>query len=337
MSEKQKLALVFGGQNSEHQVSIKTAKSVFENLSHLKYEIKLIFIRKTGNWYYLSSFQELDKLVESTDEGVDDLTEIILELRSSDWLVMPLLHGKYGEDGTIQGFFEMLKIQYIGCGVLSSAVAMDKAIAKKLFAAAGLRVVKSLAFESFESLQSIENKIKTEFSLPIFIKPARQGSSMGVSKVYDLDHLVLALEKAFKFDSKILVEDFVLGREVECAVLGRDDQISVSVIGEIKPKSDFYDFQSKYTDGQAELMVPAVLPESIAMEIQNQSIRAFQALNCRDLARVDFFLTPQNQLFINEINTLPGFTSLSMYPSLWQASGLSFSELLDTLIANQIS
>jgi D-alanine-D-alanine ligase len=341
MTHKLKLALVFGGQNSEHEVSLKTAKSVFENLNQEKYEIKLIFISKTGGWFLLDTFDQIAKLeVENfgnqennqIDKKDDDFIEIVKILRTQEWKVFPLLHGKYGEDGTIQGFFEMLGVDYVGCGVLSSAVGMDKEIAKKLFQMAGLKTAKSLTVHNFESLESCKAKIIEEFSFPVFIKPARQGSSVGINKVYDQESLIQAMSEAFKFDTKILVEEFIQGREVECAVLGKNDNIQTSVIGEITPKTDFYSYETKYTDGQADLIIPAVLENNIKLELQKQAKIAFEALNCKDLARVDFFLTKENQIYINEINTLPGFTSLSMYPSLWQASGLSFSELLDRLV-----
>jgi D-alanine-D-alanine ligase len=346
MTRRLKLVLVFGGQNSEHEVSLKTAKSVFENLNQEKYEIKLIFISKTGKWFFVDSFEQIIKFeIENfanqmdeenlkVEEKDDNFIEIVKILRTQDWKVFPLLHGKYGEDGTIQGFFEMLGVNYVGCGVLSSSAGMDKEIAKKLFQITGLKTAKSLTVHDFEDLESCKAKIIEEFSFPVFIKPARQGSSVGINKVYDQESLTKAIEEAFKFDTKILVEEFIQGREVECAVLGKNEYIQTSVIGEITPKTDFYSYETKYTDGQADLIIPAILENGIELELQRQAKLAFEALNCKDLARVDFFLTKENEIYINEINTLPGFTSLSMYPSLWQASGLSFTELLDRLIEN---
>lgn len=331
MSPKQNLALLFGGKNTEHEISILTATSVFKNLDQSKYEIKLIYINKNGVWNIVDDFDSI-AIIKDASDLKGDLSQAIELFNSQNFIAFPLIHGKYGEDGTLQGMLEMLGVKYIGCGVLASALAMDKSVAKIIFDSIGLKTARSLTFESFESKDLIFVKIVKEFKFPVFIKPARQGSSVGISKVYDHKSLLNAVKEAFEFDSKILVQEYILGREVECAVLGKDDDIQASEIGEIRPKTDFYSYKTKYTDGQADLIIPADLDEDVRSELQRQAKMAFKTLGCKDLARVDFFLTSENEIYINEINTLPGFTSLSMYPMLWGASGLSYGELLDKLI-----
>jgi len=310
MSPKQNLALLFGGKNSEHEISILTATSVFKNLDQNKYAIKLIYINKIGVWKIIEDFNSIADLKEDSDVK-GDLSRVIELFASQDFIAFPLIHGKYGEDGTLQGMLEMLGGKYIGCGVLASALAMDKSVAKILFDSIGLKTTKSLTFESFESRDLIIQKIVEEFKFPVFIKPARQGSSVGVFKVYDEKSLLNAIDGSFEFDSKIIVQEYILGREVECAVLGKDDDIQASEIGEIRPKTDFYSYETKYTDGQADLIIPAVLDESVRLELQRQAKMAFKVLGCKDLARVDFFLTSENEIYIN-----PDFPNLLLLKTI---------------------
>lgn len=250
-------------------------------------------------------------------------------------VVFPVLHGCNGEDGTIQGFLELMGIPYVGCGVLSSAVGMDKVYAKIIFEKAGIPQAdylyftrKEIAKESLDIVQKVEEK----FSYPVFVKPSNAGSSVGVSKAGDRDELLKALDYAAKYDRKVMVEEFINGREVECAVLGNDEPMA-STVGEIVPSNDFYDYKAKYIDNKSKILIPADLPKDVMEKIRKYAVRAFKALDCSGLSRVDFFVHRETMdIYLNEINTMPGFTDISMYPVLWEEAGISYGELIEKLI-----
>lgn len=250
-------------------------------------------------------------------------------------MVFPVLHGCNGEDGTIQGLFELAGIPYVGCGVLASAVGMDKIYAKIIFEKAGIPQADYLYFtrkEIYGDVEGVVDKIEEKFSYPVFVKPSNAGSSVGVSKAHDKNELKEALIYAARYDRKVLIEEFINGREVECAVLGNDDPVA-STVGEIIPGNEFYDYKAKYIDNTSKIKIPADLPEETVEQIRNYAVKAFKALDCSGLARVDFFVHKETgKVYINEINTMPGFTSISMYPMLWEESGISYPELIEKLI-----
>lgn len=337
MAKKTKVALLFGGRSAEHEISLISASSIYKNLDRQKYEISCIYINKKGSW----------KIVESPSLSQPELEGNLFSSflpwgneSSSDPIeadiYFPVLHGPYGEDGTIQGLFEMADVPYVGAAVLASAVGMDKAISKRLFREHNLPVVKHLAIsETRWNERSIEilEEVREEFSPPFFVKPANLGSSVGITKVTNLEKTRDALLAAFQYDGKILIEEGIDGREIECSVLG-DAHPEASLPGEIIPYRDFYDYMDKYIEGKTKFNIPADLPPDIIERIQDIAIAAFRAIDCSGMARVDFFLQQGTEkIFLNEINTIPGFTEISMYPKLWEVSGLPYRELLDRLIA----
>lgn len=355
MVKKIKIGILFGGRSTEHEVSLQSAKSIIEAIDKNKYELVLIGIDKNGYWHlhdnsnYLLNDQdpELIRLDEVNEKIIlspgQDSSSIITKSQITQSqvgelqapvlavdVVFPVLHGSYGEDGTIQGLLEILNLPYVGPGVLGSAIAMDKDVSKRLLAAAGLNVAKFLVVRTGEQLEF--EYCKEKLGVPLFIKPANAGSSVGVSKVYTQEEFDLALIRAFKFDNKVLVEEFIEGREIEISVLGNVD-IMVSAPGEIVPASDFYSYQSKYLDEHgAELKIPASVSAGELKNIEQAAKTAYRALELEGMARIDMFLTPSDELYINEANTIPGFTRVSMYPKLWEASGISYSKLIDILI-----
>jgi D-alanine-D-alanine ligase len=337
MSEKIKIALLFGGRSAEHEVSLVSAASIYKNLNPKKFEIQSIYINKEGKWRFVSSpFLSLAELSNGHFFSFLPWAKREDTLAVNADIYFPVLHGPFGEDGTIQGFFEMADVPYVGASVLASAVGMDKAIAKILFHAKNLPTARYAVF--FEEEWLLQNKItlnriQKEFSLPLFIKPANLGSSVGISKVKSFEDLGQALTAAFLYDKKILIEEAIQGREIECSVLGNDTPIA-SLPGEVIPHRDFYDYQDKYIDGNTTFGIPADLSEKITQEIQDLSLRAFRAVECSGMARVDFFLQDKtNTIYLNEINTIPGFTEISMYPKLWEVSSLPFPDLIEKLIA----
>lgn len=336
MAQKTKVALVFGGRSAEHDVSLISASSIFQNLDKQKYDSVCIYINKQGLWRAVES----PMLSLSELENGPFLTFLPWgNTKSSSPIAadiyFPVLHGPYGEDGTIQGLFEMADVPYVGATVLASATGMDKAVAKSLFQEKKLPVVKHLVLlESVwkDEFTEILDQIHREFAPPFFVKPANLGSSVGITKVYDLEQTQPALQTAFQYDAKILVEEGIAGREIECSVLGNTNP-SASLPGEIIPYRDFYDYRDKYIDGKTSFKIPAELPPNITEKIQQIAVTAFRAIECSGMARVDFFLQKgTDKIILNEINTIPGFTEISMYPKLWEASGLSYPDLLDKLI-----
>lgn len=351
MGNKLRVGVIFGGRSGEHEVSLRSAESVINALDRDKYDVVPIAITKQGKWLASSEATNLlpSAVMESADQRVaifGDPTEKGLarftgpaqtDERDKIDVIFPVLHGTYGEDGTIQGLLEMADVPYVGCGVLGSAAGMDKVVMKRLFREAGLPIVE---FTHFLRTQweadplLVELRIANEIGFPCFVKPANLGSSVGISKATDAKSLNEAIQMAARYDRKIIVERGVDAREIEVSVLGNDEPVA-SLPGEIIPQSaDFYDYKAKYVDANgARLMIPADLSEEQTTEIQRLAVEVFQAIDGAGLGRVDFFLERETgKLLVNEINTMPGFTSISMYPKLWEASGIGYSELIDRLI-----
>ncbi|MGK7894569.1 MAG: D-alanine--D-alanine ligase family protein [Xenococcus sp. (in: cyanobacteria)] len=340
---KTKVGLLFGGRSGEHEVSIISAKAIASALNQdsnvTKYEVIPVYIDKQGVWHeaeisrqVLESGKSLNN--EDTKPNLWQFPQKINEIE----VFFPILHGPNGEDGTIQGLLTLMQIPYVGSGVLGSAAGMDKIAMKTVFTQAGLPQVKYLGVSRSQVWSSpcvfpkLCDDIEETLEYPCFVKPANLGSSVGISKVRSRSELESALDNAASFDRRIIVEEGVVAREVECAVLGNDHP-KASIIGEISFSSDFYDYETKYTSGMAELHIPAKLSNTVAEQIQEMALQAFKAVDAAGLARVDFFyVEATGEIFINEINTLPGFTATSMYPQLWQATGIDFPQLVDKLI-----
>ncbi|NRQ38578.1 D-alanine--D-alanine ligase [Nonomuraea sp. NN258] len=351
---KPRVAVVFGGRNSEHAVSLMGAGSVLDVIDREKYEVIPIGIAQDGRWVLAASDQRFQ--IEAGELPVVDTTGAALALPSGDNslvaydpgsipvelgsvdVVFPVMHGPFAEDGTIQGLLEMAGVRYVGSGVLASAVGMDKAYMKTVMAAAGLPVGRYVVVRDRDWRLKRECVLKEaeELGYPVFVKPARAGSSQGISKAHDRAELEAAVEFARRHDPKVLIEAAIVGREIECAVLESlgDEPPAASVPGEVKVEGgqEFFDFEAKYYPDQMSLTAPADLPEETAEELRSMAVRAFEALDCEGLSRVDFFYTPDGGLILNEINTMPGFTSLSVAPQLWAASGLTYPELVDRLV-----
>jgi D-alanine-D-alanine ligase len=349
MAQKIRVGVVFGGRSGEHEVSLVSATSVMNALDRNKYDVVPIGITQEGRW--VSSVHALELLKNKT--GIDQEPERFLvpepnrqglvSANSQDGaflpldVIFPVLHGRYGEDGTLQGLLELANIPYVGAGVLASAVGMDKVVQKQLFNQSGLVGPKYVWFHSSaygETPKKIVASVEKGLRYPMFVKPANTGSSVGISKAHTRAELIKGITVAATYDLKVIVEQGVKdAREVECSVLGNDEPMA-SVPGEIVPSNEFYDYDAKYIDGKSKAIIPTDLPKNIARNVQRIAVRAYQVLNCAGMARVDFFVTRKShRIYLNEINTIPGFTSISMYPKLWEASGISYSELLDRLIA----
>ncbi len=345
---KQKLGVVFGGMSTEHDVSIVSGTSILKNLNREKYEIFPIYINKEGKWFhYAKPLEQIGIL--TVGDTVTDLEEIAnpIECLKSLDILFPVLHGLYGEDGTIQGLFELLRKKYVGCKVLASSICMDKVYAKVIFDKAGIAQAKYVYIrkcgenytyvdENFNteiySLDRICDVVEKKLGFPVFIKPSNSGSSVGINKSHNREELKEHIAYAARFDDKILIEENIDGREVECAVLG-NEAVKASCVGEILPAEDFYTFDAKYKNAESRVVIPADLPEEVSEKIRKTAIKAFKAVDGKGLLRVDFFVDKKiGKIIINEINTLPGFTQISMYPKLWEQMGLSYTELLDELI-----
>lgn len=334
-----KIGIIYGGSSTEHDVSLMSAKSVIDNLNKEKYEIYPIYIDKDGKWY--------KKHIEV--EQKEKIENIIQYLQKLD-VVFPVLHGKYGEDGTIQGMLELFKIPYVGCKVLASSVGMDKIYAKIVFEKAGIPQAPyvyvqningtyKIIRENFESEELNLEKITEKLDFPMFVKPSNSGSSVGVKKANNIEELGKAIENAGKYDTKILIEQGIIGKEVECAILECKNQKNViaSTVGEIKSAEEFYSFDAKYNIPESKTIIPAQIENAQIEEIRKLATRAFNAIDGSGLSRVDFFIENEtNKVYINEINTMPGFTQISMYPKLFEAIGIKYTELLDKLIENAI-
>ena len=319
------VAIVCGGRSSEHEISCISASGVISAIDRSKYQPSLIGITKSGKWVKLptdTNFEIKDGVLPEVPENGE---AIAIDSIDAD-VIFPILHGPYGEDGTAQGLFEMLDIPYVGSGVLASAVGMDKHFAKQIFAAHGISVAPGVALKEGDPVSD------HGLGFPLFVKPARGGSSRGTHKVKSADRLEAAVKDAFKYDHKIMLEKAIVGREIECAVLERDGKIECSVPGEIKidPKFEFYDFEAKYLDSATEVLAPAEIKRSA--DVKAAAIEAFKSLGCSGLARVDFFYTEDDQIIINELNTMPGFTPTSVFPKLWSVNGVSYKEIISALI-----
>ncbi len=347
--EKLKIGVIFGGVSSEHNVSKVSGTAVISNLNKEKYEILPIYIDEQGNWYtYEKNINEIKILdIDSNIENdIKPISNIIETIKTLD-VVFPVLHGLGGEDGSIQGLFELLNIPYVGCGILASSVGMDKAYTKIIFEKAGIKQAKYEYIRKFNdkyiyvdkefnekiiNIDDVVEKINNNLKYPMFIKPSNSGSSVGINKANNSKELKDAIEYASKFDKKILIEEGLVGKEVECAVLG-NDEVEASCIGEIKPAEDFYTFDAKYKNQESKVLIPAQLPEEMSEKIRKLAVKAFKAIDGKGLSRVDFFANVEtNEIYINEINTLPGFTTISMYPKLFEQVGIKYSDLLDKLI-----
>jgi len=350
MNKRKRVAVIFGGRSGEHVVSLRSASSIMKAIDQDKYEIVPVGITRDGSWLtgpdaWFSLWETRRPEKASAAVLVTDPTRPGLLIKSPDqangWifetidLVFPVLHGTYGEDGTIQGLFEMAGLPYVGSGVLASSTGMDKAVMKVLFREAALPVAPYLVLyrEQWLSRQDMWlDQVREELGFPAFIKPANLGSSVGISKAYDPQALIAAVEEALLYDHKLLIEQHVEGREIECGVIG-NREATASRPGEVIPCNDFYDYRAKYLDDRSGLVVPVELGSELENKIKEYSVRAFQAIEADGLARVDFFLRKSDQsIIINEINTLPGFTNISMYPKMFEASGLKYSALVDRLL-----
>jgi len=348
MENKMRVGIIFGGKSGEHEISLMSATSILRAMDPDKYDTLLIGISKQGEWLLydgpidLIETGEWEKIARERKKEDPDTYRFSVVGTSSSLkervdVLFPVLHGPFGEDGTIQGLFEMADIPYVGAGVLASSTGMDKVAAKKLFKQAGLPVSDFLMLlrkQIEENPADCMDQIEARLNYPVFVKPANLGSSVGITKARNRDQLLNALETAAKYDRKIIVEAFVNCREIECAVLGNEEP-EASVVGEILPSNEFYDYQAKYLDdGKSKLCIPADIPEEKAEEIRRMAIEVYKAIDCAGLARVDFFLEKETmKVYVNEINTMPGFTKYSMYPLLWEATGLPYPKLIDRLIA----
>ena len=329
--------------STENEVSCISGASVIKHLNKEKYNVFPIYIDKIGNWYKVK-LENVEKSEElENKEHIENITEYLKQMD----VIFPVLHGLYGEDGTIQGLFELLKIPYVGCGVLASSVGMDKVYTKLIFEKANINQAKYIYIRKYNEkyiyideefnernleLEDIAKITNDKLRFPVFVKPSNSGSSVGINKAHNIEELKNAIVEAGKYDNKILIEEGIVGKEVECAVLGNEDVIS-SCVGEIKSADEFYSYDAKYNNENSKTLIPAEISEENSNEIQKLAIKAFKAISGRGLSRVDFFIEDKTEkIYINEINTLPGFTSISMYPKLFEAVGISYEKLLDNLI-----
>jgi D-alanine-D-alanine ligase len=333
---KSKVAIICGGKSSEHEISCVSANGILNSIDRNLFEPVLIGITKSGKWLLLpddTNFAIINGALPTVPESGVEISITSQGLFSGGKaltidVAFPILHGTYGEDGTIQGLFEMIAISYVGSGVLASAVSMDKSYAKPIFAAAGLKVAPGIV------VTSKDFELPSNLTFPLFVKPARSGSSRGTTKVKQKSDLAAAVNNALEFDTKVIIEQGVAGKEIECAVLQADAKVTVSQVGQIvlSDKFEFYDFQAKYLDDSMQLVVPADLPAGVEAKIQQAALAAFKAAGCEGLARIDFFYSDQGEIIINEINTMPGFTPTSVYPKLIEKSGVSYQQLITKLI-----
>ena len=347
MSKKLNIGILLGGKSAEHEISLISAQNVYNSLDKKKYQAVLIGIDKKGKWFLHDqnfTTNSLDPKKVKLKKSLKQLTIVmgqdrgqLMQISNKKIIhldaIFPVLHGTFGEDGTMQGLLKLLNIPFVGADLLGSAVCMDKDIAKKLLTQANIPNAKFLSFSTLEKEKINFNQVKKELGLPLFIKPANMGSSVGINKARNQKEFTFAIKDAFQYDNKIIIEEFIKGREIECAILG-NEKPQASLPGEIiTPQDKFYSYEAKYLDEtEAILKAPAELGKSIIEKVQNLAIKAFQALECEGMARVDMFLTSSGKLYINEINTIPGFTSISMYPKLWEKSRIPPIKLVDKLI-----
>ena len=342
--EKKIIAVLFGGNSSEYEVSLQSASSVLENINREKYEVVQIGITRQGEWFHYKG--ETNKIKDNTwSEDTDNLCPVVvsqnpavsgmIELGRMENkvikldLVFPVLHGKNGEDGTVQGVFELANIPVVGCGTLSSALCMDKDMAHKLVCSAGISVPKSVTIE--QSMMTELNKLTEDLRYPLFVKPVRAGSSFGITKIYKVDDLDVAVKLAFEHDDKVIIEENIDGFEVGCAILGKEELI-VGRVDEIELTEGFFDYTEKYTLRSSKIHMPARIDAQSEKRVQETAIEIYRTLGCTGFARVDMFYTPSGEIVFNEVNTIPGFTSHSRYPNMMKGIGISFAEMLDKLI-----
>jgi D-alanine-D-alanine ligase len=337
---KLRVGVIFGGRSGEHEVSIASAASIFQHLDRTRYEPVPIRIEKDGRWVLAgrvpTAIAAADVLKQEPAEALPAVEPTSAVSRTGVDVIFPVLHGPYGEDGTVQGLLELANVPYVGCGVLGSAVGMDKAVMKTLFAARGLPVGPYLVVLRHawnRDRAALTSRVRTELGYPVFVKPANLGSSVGISKARSDAEFEVAMALALQFDRKIVIEGAVPNaREIECAVLGNDEP-EASVPGEIIPSREFYDYEAKYLDGGSAPIIPAALGAEQTADIRRMAIEAFRAVDGSGMARVDFLMARDSgAMYLNEVNTIPGFTTISMYPKMWEASGLPYARLLDRLI-----
>ncbi|HBC83928.1 MAG TPA: D-alanine--D-alanine ligase A [Clostridiales bacterium] len=346
---KIKIGVIFGGMSTEHNVSNVSGTSVIQNLNREKYEIYPIYISKGGKWFrYIKPVEEIKILqIGEEPQELDEIKNPLDFLKKLD-VIFPVLHGLYGEDGTIQGLLELINVPYVGCKVLGACNSMDKVYTKIILDKAKIKQVKYAYIrknkdayiyvdekfnETTLSLNEISEKISKKIDFPVFVKPSNSGSSVGVEKAINIDELKKAIEFASQYDVKILIEQGIDARELECGILGNED-VEASCVGEILPAEEFYSYDAKYKNDDSRVVIPANITEEQANEIRHTAMKAFKALDAKGLSRVDFFIDRKTgDVYLNEINTMPGFTEISMYPKLWEKSGISYSELLDKLIS----
>ena len=346
--KKLTVAILFGGRSAEHEVSLQSAKNVIDSIDKTKYNTVLIGISREGRWFLNS-----DSIRLNNDENPKDISlaeysrEVaitpngsgsrLIDLNGFKGLgtidvIFPVLHGPYGEDGTVQGLAKLADVPCVGAGILGSAAGMDKEIMKRLLRDNNIPIGRFITIKDCDPLP-VYNTVSEELGRVLFVKPANLGSSVGISRATNEAEFKNAMTLAFEYDTKIIIEEEIKGREIECAVLGNREP-KASVPGEIKPNTSFYSYEAKYIDDKgADLIIPAVLPHDIVDKVQHYAVKTFKALECRGLARVDFFVTGDGNVLVNEINTIPGFTRISMYPKLWKESGISYTELIDRLIS----
>jgi D-alanine-D-alanine ligase len=339
---KIRLAILCGGRSTEHEVSVCSARNVYDAIDKTKYDVALVRIEKSGAWTLLHSAADLQAAPgferftlagseESTVQGSSMLQTIASSpLEKEIDVVFPLIHGAFGEDGCLQGFLRLLNIPFIGTSVLGSAVGMDKDVMKRLLNHAGISTARFRVITDPISI-SFDEHVQ-EFGTPLFVKPSNAGSSVGISKVTTSEGFIQAVRAALQFDEKVLVEECIKGRELECGVLG-NEKPEASLVGEVVVNDEFYSYEAKYVNEHgAALKIPAPLPAEVSERVRQMAVDAFKVLNCAGMARVDFFLSDDGRVLLNEINTVPGFTNISMFPLLWEATGVSYSELVDRLV-----
>lgn len=343
---KTKVAIVFGGKSAEFEVSLNSASNIHNAIDKSKYQVVLLGINKNGNWFHNKNYRK--EIIDLTnDDFFNNAQEVYIERIGNQLCIVEaqtnisigtfevafsIIHGTFGEDGTLQGFFKSLNIPFVGPDVLGSAVCMDKEITKRLLRDNNIPIANFVTVRKNESTHISYETIKGKLGLPLFIKPCNAGSSVGVNKVTDRETYDFAINKAFEFDNKILIEEAIVGKEVECAILG-NEKPKASIIGEIIPTKEFYSYEAKYVDSNgAKLKIPAEINVETEQELRETAIKAFKITSCEGMARVDFFLKPDNSFILNEINTLPGFTKISMYPKLWERTGIHYTDLISKLI-----
>ena len=343
---KQTIAVLFGGQSSEHEVSCMSAANVIDQIDRAKYDLILVGITQQGHWVKVNSVDDIrsGKWRESRVGAAlsPDAAEKCLIIHESSSMikvkvdmVFPVLHGLWGEDGTVQGLCRLAEIPYVGCGVAASAVCMDKGFTKQIVAHLGIRQAawELITSQDMQDMVKVVKRVESRFSYPVFVKPCNAGSSCGVVKAHDRDELAVAFREAARYDRRILVEEAIVGREIECAVLGGGEMpVQASGVGEILAAADFYDYEAKYFNAESKTVVDPELPGDSAERVREAAVRIFNAVDGYGLSRVDFFVTAEGEVVFNEINTMPGFTAISMYPMLWEARGLGKKELIQTVI-----